>query len=156
VREQQAAAREAERQRAEAAASSARAAEEANFMHGDPDCLVLDRRSVGTDSDDYVGYVTGTVKNTCDRSFDYVQVEINFYHPDGSLEDSGLANVNNLQSGDSWHFKTISQGSGGGTWRVERSPECRYLREFCGEKLTWCRKCSIISVESAENWRQPR
>jgi hypothetical protein len=120
VREQQAAAREAERQRAEAAASSARAAEEANFMQGDPDCLVLDRRSLGTDSDDYVGYVTGTVKNTCDRSFDYVQVEINFYHPDGSLEDSGLANVNNLQSGDSWHFKTISQGSGGGTWRVEK------------------------------------
>lgn len=89
-----------------------------------PDCLVLDRRTMDSESDEYAVYVKGTVKNTCDRGFTYVQVEINFYHPDGSLENSGLANVNNLGAGDSWSFTTPSIGSDGGTWRIEKSLEC--------------------------------
>jgi len=118
VREQQDADRERQRQAAEQAAEAKKAAEEANLIHGDPDCLVLDRRTLDTEADEFTGYVKGTVKNTCDRDFSYVQVEINFYHPDGTLDNSGLANVNNLGAGDSWSFKTPSIGSGGGTWRV--------------------------------------
>jgi hypothetical protein len=120
IREQQEAARVAEQKRVADAADASRRAEEANLFHGDPDCLVLDRRSLSTSSDDYVAYVEGRVKNTCDRDFSYVQVSINFYRSDGSLEDSGLANVNNLSSGDTWAFKTIQSGTGGGTWRVEK------------------------------------
>jgi hypothetical protein len=120
IRMQQQAARDRARQQAQAAAAAAREAEEANLMHGDPDCLVLDKRSLGTTSDDYVGYVKGVVVNKCDHDLSYVQVEINFYHPDGTLDNSGLANVNNLGSGDSWAFKTPETDSDSGTWRVEK------------------------------------
>jgi hypothetical protein len=89
------------------------------MFHGDPDCLVLDERTLGTESDEYSWYVKGIVKNTCDHDLSYVQVEINFYRPDGTVSDSGLANVDNLGSGDSWSFKALGVDSGG-TWRVEK------------------------------------
>jgi hypothetical protein len=121
VRSQATAARRAEEQRIAEAKDAMRRAQEAHLLHGDPDCLVLDDRTLSTESDEYVGYVKGVVKNTCDRNFGYVQVEINFYHADGSLANSGLANVNNLDAGNSWSFKTIvPPDSEGGRWRVEK------------------------------------
>lgn len=95
-----------------------KAAEEAHMFHGSPDCLVLDRRTLHNESGDYVWYVAGKVKNTCDRDFSYVQVEVGFYDDSGNLRNSGLANVNNLDSGDTWSFRALATEDGG-TWRIK-------------------------------------
>lgn len=120
------AAKEAERQRSAQAArraaeatAAAERTEAAHLTHGSPDCLVLDDRPLGNESGEYNGYAKGTVRNTCDRNFSYVQVEINYYSPSGALEESGLANVNNLGPGESWSWKTIGQGTAGGSWSVK-------------------------------------
>jgi hypothetical protein len=47
--------------------AAAQAAEEANFQHGDPDCLTLDKRTLSTDSDEVASYFRGTVTNGCNR-----------------------------------------------------------------------------------------
>jgi hypothetical protein len=108
--------RDAAAKAAEAKVAAAKAAEEANYMHGTPDCLLLDRRSIDSVADEYTSYVVGKIKNACDRDFGYVQVQANFYDGSGNLQDSGLANVNNLSAGQTWSFKILhvpSNGSGG-------------------------------------------
>ena len=106
----------------QAAVEAHRRAEEANFIHGDPDCLVLDKRTLGTDSDDTTWYIEGKVTNRCDHELGYVQVEINFYDAGGNQESSGLVNVNNLGSGDTWSFKkpVYETTSSGGKWRIAK------------------------------------
>lgn len=118
----------AAKQRAEAEAAAAKqrardeaaAAEEANYIHGNPDCLVLDKRTLTTESGDETWYILGKVTNRCDRDLAYAQVEFNFYDSDGNQDDSGLVNVNNLASGDTWSFKkpVYETTSDGGRWRV--------------------------------------
>lgn len=105
----------------QAAVAAAKAAEDANFMRGDPDCLMMDQRSTHNSNDEYVSYVVGTITNRCDKTFGYVQVEINFYSDVSSgsaLRGSTLANVNNLSSGQRWDFKAIN--SDNLAWRVEK------------------------------------
>jgi hypothetical protein len=71
-------------------------------------------------SDEYNGYLAGTVRNMSDRAYGYVQVEINLYDASDHVLDSTLANVNNLPAGGVWHFKAISPVDGGYKyWRVE-------------------------------------
>jgi|GEM_PF-3010714 len=101
------------------AAAARRRAAEASMYHGTPDCLVLDTRTLSSESSDYASYVTGKVLNQCDRDFGYVQVEINFYKG-GSLANSGLANANNLAAGASWSFRAIATVEGSYTYRVEK------------------------------------
>lgn len=58
-----------------------------------------------TVSEQFVRYVTGTVKNNSSKKYSYAQVEINLYDKDGNQVGSTLANVNNLEPGGTWKFK---------------------------------------------------
>lgn len=51
-------------------------------------------------------YVTGEIRNNTNKSYSYVQVEINMYKDDTVL-GSTLANVNNLGPGETWKFKAL-------------------------------------------------
>jgi len=57
------------------------------------------------DSDSYMRYIIGTVKNNSARQYGYVQVEINLYDDAGTQVGSTLANTNNLESSGTWRFK---------------------------------------------------
>ena len=56
----------------------------------------------------YATYITGTVKNTKNRTYKYVQVEINLYDGSGAQVGSTMANTNNLEPGGVWKFKAIA------------------------------------------------
>ena len=58
-----------------------------------PDLEVLNYRD---ESDEFAGYVVGSIRNNTDHSYQYVQVEINLYDRDGDQVGSTLANVDNL------------------------------------------------------------
>jgi len=108
-------------QRRKDAAQAAIAAEDAHFMHGTPDCLVLDNRTVHAESGEYSWYIDGKVTNRCDRELGYVQVEIGFFDSAGNLQNSGLANVNNLEAGQTWSIHKLAyESEGAGTWRIEK------------------------------------
>lgn len=49
--------------------------------------------------------VCGTVVNNTNRTIGYAQVEINLYDSEGSLVDSTLDNINNLEPNGTWKFK---------------------------------------------------
>jgi len=125
-RERKAAVAREARERAAAAARAAReariAAEERHLRHGEPDCLVLDDRTLHTESGEYTWYIDGKVQNRCDRDLHYVQVSIGFYDSAGNLANSGLDNVANLAAGQTWAFRkaVYESNTSGGTWRVEK------------------------------------
>lgn len=58
-----------------------------------------------TESDGFVQYVAGTVKNNTSRTYGYVQVEINLYDESGAQVGSTLDNTNNLEPGGTWKFR---------------------------------------------------
>lgn len=64
----------------------------------------LELLSYDSISDNYIRYAVGEIKNNTDKTYSYVQVEINLYSGD-SLVGSTLDNVNNLEPGDTWKFK---------------------------------------------------
>jgi hypothetical protein len=106
----------------EAAKARARAAEEARYQRGTPDCLIFDNNSLHTETGQYTWYIDGKVINKCDHDLRYVQVSFNFYDSAGNLENSGLVNVNNLAAGTTWAFhKPVYESTRtGGTFRVEK------------------------------------
>jgi hypothetical protein len=104
---------------ARAAAEARQQAEAANLFHGSPDCLVLDKRTLTSESGDYTWYIEGKVVNNCDRDFGYAQVEFSFYDSAGNQVSSGLTNINNLVAGQTWSFKKpVYETQAAGSWRV--------------------------------------
>ncbi|WP_027309321.1 FxLYD domain-containing protein [Caloramator sp. ALD01] len=57
--------------------------------------------------DGFNGYITGQIKNNTDKTFSYVQVEINLYDKNGQQVGSTIDNINNLEPGKTWNFKAI-------------------------------------------------
>lgn len=57
-------------------------------------------------NDGYVRYVTGHIKNNTDKTYSYVQVEINLYEGDVQV-GSTMDNINNLEPGGTWEFNAI-------------------------------------------------
>lgn len=57
-------------------------------------------------AEDYSRYVVGKIKNNTDKTYSYVQVEINLYNGDAQV-GSTMDNVNNLEPGQTWEFKAI-------------------------------------------------
>lgn len=115
-----------ERQRKEQAAHEARAAaiaeaESRYLQRGRPSCLVLDRRSLHTESGEYTWYINGKVQNRCDSDMRYVAVHFGFYDSSGNLANSGLINVNNLAAGETWAFRkaVYESNTSGGKWGVQ-------------------------------------
>lgn len=68
-----------------------------------PDLEVL---SHSTESDGYLRYIVGEIRNNTDKTYSYVQVEIGLYNGE-SLVGSTLDNVNNLEPGQVWQFKAL-------------------------------------------------
>lgn len=68
-----------------------------------PDLEVL---STDSTSDGYTRYATGQIRNNTNRTYSYVQVEINLYKDD-VLVGSTLDNVNNLGPGEIWEFQAL-------------------------------------------------
>jgi hypothetical protein len=121
-REQREAAAEHQRELAAAAAQRRQEEEDSHLLHGSPSCLILDRRTVHTESGEYTWSIDGKVTNRCDRDLGYVQVSIGFYDASGNLENSGLVNVNNLGAGETWSFKkrVYETTSANGQWGIEK------------------------------------
>lgn len=118
-REQARAAAEKRQAQAQAAADERKREEEAHIFHGNPDCLVLDNRTLHAESGDYTWYIEGTVTNRCDHDLGYAQVEFNFYDTDGNQTGSGMDNINNLAAGQTWSFKkSVYETEGAGKWKV--------------------------------------
>jgi hypothetical protein len=67
-----------------------------------PDLELIDYSS---ESGEYTWDVAGTVKNNTDKTYSYVQVEINLYDSDNAQVGSTFANMNNLEPGGVWKFK---------------------------------------------------
>ena len=111
---------EAARQAAQQAAAERQREEEAHLYHGNPDCLVLDNRTLTTESGDYTWYIDGKVTNECDHDMGYVQVEFNFFDNSGNQVSSGMVNVNNLAAGHTWafHKAVYESDASGGHWQV--------------------------------------
>ena len=62
---------------------------------------ILDSRSDGFATD-----ITGTL--VADRDYTYVQILIPCYDADGNKLGDAIANVNNLNKGESWKFEAMS------------------------------------------------
>ena len=60
--------------------------------------------------DDYSTRIIGTF--VADRDYSYVQILIPCYDSEGNKVGDALANVNNLNKGDSWKFEALSLDSG--------------------------------------------
>ena len=55
----------------------------------------------------YLGYsaeIKGTLKNNTSKSYSYVSVEFVIYDSNNNNLGTALANMNNLQPGDTWNF----------------------------------------------------
>lgn len=67
-----------------------------------PNLEILDHRHV---SEQYgEGWVTGRIRNNSQRTYSYVQVQINLLR-NGTVVGSTLANMNNLAPGQIWQFR---------------------------------------------------
>ena len=62
---------------------------------------ILDSRSDG-----FATHITGTL--VADRDYSYVQILIPCYDADGNKLGDAVANVNNLNKGESWKFEAMS------------------------------------------------
>ena len=62
---------------------------------------ILDSRSDG-----FATYITGTL--VADKDYTYVQILIPCYDADGNKLGDAIANVNNLNKGESWKFEAMS------------------------------------------------
>lgn len=67
-----------------------------------PDLELLEASS---EADAYTSYVVGKIRNNTNRTYSYVQVEINLYNKAGHQVGSTFANVTNLEPGAVWSFK---------------------------------------------------
>ena len=54
-----------------------------------------------------IRYIGGTIRNNTDKTYSYVQVQINLYDNSGAQVGSTLANINNLEPHATWRFKAI-------------------------------------------------
>jgi hypothetical protein len=69
-----------------------------------PNLEIIDSK---VESDQFMRYIVGTVKNNSKKQYSYVQVEINLYDESGNQIGSTLDNINNLEPGATWRFKAI-------------------------------------------------
>jgi hypothetical protein len=60
---------------------------------------------------DYSDYgnlvVKGIAKNVAGRDLDYCQLDVKFYDSDNSVIGTSLANIDNLDEGESWKFEAM-------------------------------------------------
>jgi len=87
-----------------------------------PSAVQKDLEVLDTDwkQENSIVYVVGTVANHTQRTYSYVQVEINIYDTEGNQIESTFANVNNLEPGKKWKFKALlSEHKNGMTFKIK-------------------------------------
>lgn len=52
-------------------------------------------------------YIEGTIKNTSDKEYSYVQVSFNLYDADGAQIGTAMDNINDLEANGTWKFKAL-------------------------------------------------
>lgn len=70
--------------------------------------LEITNVTMSVEYNEYLGYsavVKGTAKNISKKNFSYASVEFIIYDSAGNNLGTALANINNLQSGDTWQFE---------------------------------------------------
>ena len=75
---------------------------------------ILDSRSDG-----FATYITGTL--VADRDYSYVQILIPCYDADGNKLGDAIANVNNLNKGESWKFEAMSIDADVATFDIDKA-----------------------------------
>lgn len=75
---------------------------------------ILDNRSDG-----FATYITGTL--VADRDYSYVQILIPCYDVDGNKLGDAIANVNNLNKGESWKFEAMSIDANVATFDIDKA-----------------------------------
>ena len=75
---------------------------------------ILDSRSDG-----FATYITGTL--VADRDYSYVQILIPCYDADGNKLGDAVANVNNLNKGESWKFEATSIDADVATFDIDKA-----------------------------------
>ena len=75
---------------------------------------ILDSRNDG-----FATYITGTL--VADRNYSYVQILIPCYDADGNKLGDAVANVNNLNKGESWKFEAMSIDENVATFDIDKA-----------------------------------
>jgi hypothetical protein len=65
------------------------------------------------------GMVTITGTLVANKDYDYLQIEIPTYDSNGNKTGSALANINNLDKGETWKFEAI--GTGGSNYNINKA-----------------------------------
>ena len=65
------------------------------------------------------GIVTITGTLVADKNYTYLQIEIPTYDSNGNKTGSALANINNLDKGETWKFEAI--GTGGSKYNINKA-----------------------------------
>ena len=65
-------------------------------------------------------YIEGTVKNSNDKDYSYVQIEFVCYDAEGNNLGTAIANTNNLGSKETWKFKAM------GLFSDSKADHCDY------------------------------
>lgn len=65
-------------------------------------------------------YIEGTVKNSNDKDYSYVQIEFVCYDKDGNNIGTAMANTNNLGANETWKFKAM------GLFSNSKADHCDY------------------------------
>ena len=70
-------------------------------------CLVIQEDRLDVESDEWSTdkYIRGTVKNTCDESIDYVEVEAILFDINGNQINNDFTNTTNLKGQGTWLFE---------------------------------------------------
>lgn len=79
------------------------------------DLEILDYTS---ESDGYVRYAVGHIRNNTNRTYSYVQVEINLYSGETQV-GSTLDNVNNLEPGATWEFRALIADNSADSFKIK-------------------------------------
>lgn len=66
------------------------------------------------------GIVTITGTLVANKDYDYLQIEIPTYDNNGNKVGSALANINDLEKGETWRFEAVDL-SGGTKYKIEKA-----------------------------------
>lgn len=67
----------------------------------------------------FSGSIVGTIVNTSDQTYGYVQIELNLYDSSGAQVGSALDNINNLEPHGRWNFSAMILNQNTTTYKVK-------------------------------------
>ena len=76
---------------------------------------------ISASRDSYIGILTITGTLTANKDYEYLQIEIPCYDADGNAVGSAMANVSNLEKGDTWKFEATEFSGNGSKYNIEKA-----------------------------------